>query len=294
MSTMRIDRLLDTVITQEASDLHLTVGKPPTVRMSGKLIELKTKELDAEDTMSLMKAISPERAQNELQETGSADFGFAYGGDDPKKSARFRVAIFKQRGAVALVLRRIPTMLLDIDKIGLPPIVKDLIRRPRGLFPGHRAHRIGQDHDAGVDDRLHQHQPRPAHHHRRGPDRVHARAQEVDRQPAGDPRRRPELLGVAAAGPASGPRHHPRRRDARPGDDRERDHRGRDRPPRVRHPPHQLRVGHHQPPDRRLPHQPAAAGSGPALDRPHCRALSAAAQADRRQGHDRRPTSSWW
>ena len=134
MSTMRIDRLLDTVISQEASDLHLTVGKPPTVRMSGKLIELKTKSLEADDTMALMKAISPERAQNELQETGSADFGFAYGGDDPKKSARFRVAIFKQRGATALVLRRIPTMLLDIDKIGLPPIVKDLIRRPRGLF----------------------------------------------------------------------------------------------------------------------------------------------------------------
>ena len=134
MSTMRIDRLLDTVISQEASDLHLTVGKPPTVRMSGKLIELKTKALEPEDTMALMKAISPERAQNELQESGSGDFGFAYGDGDPKKSARFRVAIFKQRGHVALVLRRIPTMLLDIDKIGLPPIVKDLIRRPRGLF----------------------------------------------------------------------------------------------------------------------------------------------------------------
>ncbi|MEM7624666.1 MAG: type IV pilus twitching motility protein PilT [Planctomycetota bacterium] len=135
MSAMQIDRLLDTVIKQEASDLHLTVGKPPTVRMSGRLVELKTKSLDPDDTMGLMKSISPERAQNELQEEGGADFGFAYGPqDDPERSARFRVSIFRQKGSVAMVLRRIPNKLLDIDKIGLPPIVKDLIRRPRGLF----------------------------------------------------------------------------------------------------------------------------------------------------------------
>ena len=135
MSAMQIDRLLDTVIKQEASDLHLTVGKPPTVRMSGRLVELKTKSLEPDDTMALMKSISPERAQNELQEEGGADFGFAYGPqDDPEHSARFRVSIFRQKGSVAMVLRRIPNKLLDIDKIGLPPIVKDLIRRPRGLF----------------------------------------------------------------------------------------------------------------------------------------------------------------
>ena len=135
MSTVQIDRLLDTVIRQEASDLHLTVGKPPTVRMSGRLIELKTKALEPEDTTALMKSISPERAQNELQEEGGADFGFGFGPqDDPEKSARFRVSIFKQKGSVAMVLRRIPSKLLDIEVIGLPPIVQDLIRRPRGLF----------------------------------------------------------------------------------------------------------------------------------------------------------------
>lgn len=135
MSAMQIDRLLDTVIKQEASDLHLTVGKPPTIRMSGRLVELKTKSLGPEDTTSLMKSISPERAQNELQEEGGSDFGFAYGPqDDAERSARFRVSIFRQKGSVAMVLRRIPNKLLDIDKIGLPSIVKDLIRRPRGLF----------------------------------------------------------------------------------------------------------------------------------------------------------------
>ena len=135
MSTMHIDRLLDTVIKQEASDLHLTVGKPPTVRMSGRLVELKTKVLEPDDTIALMKAISPEKAQNELQEEGGSDFGFSYGDQsDEDKSARFRVSIFRQRGDVAMVLRRIPNKLLDIEVIGLPPICKDLVRRPRGLF----------------------------------------------------------------------------------------------------------------------------------------------------------------
>ncbi len=134
MSTMQIDRLLDTAIKQEASDLHLTVGRPPTLRMRGHLAELKTKVLEPEDTLALMKSIAPERAQNELQEEGGADFGFAYNEDKPDLSARFRVSIFKQRGHVALVMRRIPQQLMSIEEIGLPSIVEDLMARPQGLF----------------------------------------------------------------------------------------------------------------------------------------------------------------
>jgi twitching motility protein PilT len=129
MSTIHIDRLLDTVIKQKASDLHLTVGKPPTLRIRSRLRELRTKVLEPSDTMALMKAISPERSQNELQEEGTSDFGFAYGDD-----ARFRVSIFKQKGHVALTLRQIPNQLLSFDEIGLPEICKELCRRPRGLF----------------------------------------------------------------------------------------------------------------------------------------------------------------
>ena len=129
MSTIQIDRLLDTVIRQNASDLHLTVGRKPTLRLNGRLRNLDTKVLDNDDCVALMKSITPERAQQELQEDGSCDFGFAYGTE-----ARFRVAIFRQRGALALVLRLIPNKLLSFDDIGLPDIVKELIRRPRGLF----------------------------------------------------------------------------------------------------------------------------------------------------------------
>lgn len=129
MSTIHIDRLLDTVVKQNASDLHLTVGKPPTLRIRGRLVELRTKVLEPNDTMELMKAIAPERAQTELQEEGGSDFGFAYG-----DMARFRVSIFKQRTHVAIALRLIPNKLMTFEEIGLPPICKDLCRRPQGLF----------------------------------------------------------------------------------------------------------------------------------------------------------------
>ena len=129
MATIQIDRLLDTVVRTGASDLHLTVGRKPTLRLHGGLKNLDTKVLDGDDCVSLMKQITPEKAQQELQEEGSCDFGFAFGTE-----ARFRVAIFRQRGDVTLVLRLIPNQLLTFEEIGLPTILKELIRRPRGLF----------------------------------------------------------------------------------------------------------------------------------------------------------------
>ncbi|MCE9591893.1 MAG: type IV pilus twitching motility protein PilT [Planctomycetes bacterium] len=126
---MQIDRLLETAIKQRASDLHLTVGKRPTLRVKGTLVELNTKVLEPPDTISLMKSVAPERAQNELQENNGADFGFAYGTE-----ARFRVSIFRQKGNVAMVLRRIPSQLLTFEQIGLPSMIDELCRRPRGLF----------------------------------------------------------------------------------------------------------------------------------------------------------------
>ncbi len=91
MSTIQIDRLLDTVVRTGASDIHLTVGRKPTLRLHGGLKNLDTKVLDGDDCVALMKQITPEKAQQELQEEGSCDFGFAFGTE-----ARFRVAIFRQ------------------------------------------------------------------------------------------------------------------------------------------------------------------------------------------------------
>ncbi len=129
MSSMQIDRLLDTVVRHDASDLHLTVGRTPTIRLHGHLQNLKTKVLDSEDMVGLMKSITPERNQQELQEVGGTDFGFAYG-----DAARFRVSVFRQKSELAIVLRQIPNRLLTFEQIGLPEICRDLIRRPQGMF----------------------------------------------------------------------------------------------------------------------------------------------------------------
>jgi len=128
-STLQIDRLLETCVRRNASDLHLAVGRPPTLRLHGHLRELQTKVLDAEDTMALLKSVTPERIQQEFEETGSGDFGFAFGAE-----SRFRVSVFKQKGCASLVLRRIPNKLMTFEQIGLPKMAEQICRRPRGIF----------------------------------------------------------------------------------------------------------------------------------------------------------------
>jgi twitching motility protein PilT len=128
MGTILIDKLLHTVVKRKASDLHISVGQPPVLRLDGRMKRLETKVLEPEDTVSLMKSIAPERSQKELQEKGGADFGFAFG-----DMARFRVSLFKQKGFVGMVLRQIPNKLLSFDDLGTPPVLRDLILRPRGL-----------------------------------------------------------------------------------------------------------------------------------------------------------------
>ena len=129
MAGILIEKLLQAVVKQGASDLHITVGQPPVLRLDGRLRQVETKVLEPEDTVALMKSITPDRWQNELQEVGSADFGFSFG-----EGSRFRVSVFKQQGYVAMVLRLIPSELLTMDKLGLPRICENLCKRPRGLF----------------------------------------------------------------------------------------------------------------------------------------------------------------
>ncbi|MHC4637171.1 MAG: type IV pilus twitching motility protein PilT [Planctomycetota bacterium] len=129
MATVNMDRLLHACVTQGASDIHITAGRPPIFRIHGSLRSLETKVLEPDDTVALMKSITPERNQQELQEEGGTDFGFAFG-----DMARFRVAVFKQKGTVAVVLRQIPFKIMTFEELGLPKICQALCRRPRGLF----------------------------------------------------------------------------------------------------------------------------------------------------------------
>ncbi len=129
MGSLHIDRILETCIKRGASDIHLTVGRPPVLRLHSRLRSLETKVLEPEDTVALMKSITPERNQQEIQEEGGTDYGFAFG-----DAGRFRVSVFRQKGNLAIVLRLIPSKMLSFDEIGLPPICQALCRRPRGLF----------------------------------------------------------------------------------------------------------------------------------------------------------------
>jgi len=129
MATVNMDRLLQACVSQGASDIHLVTERSPVLRIDGQLRPLETKVLEPDDTVALMKSITPERNQQELQEEGGTDFGFAFGDE-----GRFRVSIFRQRGNISLVLRLIPSKIMTFEEIGLPKICAALCRRPRGMF----------------------------------------------------------------------------------------------------------------------------------------------------------------
>src|SRR5262245_35427728 len=124
-TTVMIDKLLATVIQMKASDLHIAVGQPPVIRHHGRMRKLDTKVLDQDDTTALMKSITPDRCQQELQSVGGADFAIEF-----TDGYRFRVAIFKQRGMIGIVLRRIPSTFLTFEQIGMPEAIRRMITRP--------------------------------------------------------------------------------------------------------------------------------------------------------------------
>ncbi|MSU37404.1 MAG: type IV pilus twitching motility protein PilT [Pedosphaera sp.] len=121
--------LLQLVISEGSSDLHIRVGIPPVVRVHGILQRVEGPALRPEDTEELMRSITSEDHVQQIREKGGADFGFAFG-----ELARFRVSAFKEKGNLALVLRQIPSKLLTMEQIGIPASVRDLLYKPRGLI----------------------------------------------------------------------------------------------------------------------------------------------------------------
>lgn len=121
--------LLELMVDQGASDLHIQVNQPPTLRISGTMVPVEGPKLDAEGAEGLMKAITSTSNQEQLKTSGGADFGFAY-----QEKARFRVSVLRAKGAYGMVLRQIPNDLFTLSDIGLPDKIKELISRPRGLI----------------------------------------------------------------------------------------------------------------------------------------------------------------
>jgi twitching motility protein PilT len=124
-----LHRLFDTMVETGASDLHITVGRPPVLRLKGRLRDIKHPPLTNEETTALIAEIIPPLKLKEFEEVGSADFAWAHG-----DKARFRVAVFKQRHNSTMVCRLIPSKLLTFEQIGLSEDVVSLLDRPRGLL----------------------------------------------------------------------------------------------------------------------------------------------------------------
>jgi twitching motility protein PilT len=115
-------------VDEGGSDLHLTVGAPPAVRINGRLIKLEARALNPEDTETLARAITSEANLLRVTEDGSVDFGFSF-----RDADRFRVNVYRERGNLALALRLVPRKMMTLEDIGMPPAVRQLLDLPRGL-----------------------------------------------------------------------------------------------------------------------------------------------------------------
>jgi len=120
--------LLHLMVQEGSSDLHIRVGVPPCIRLNGILQKVDGPALTNDTAEELMRSITSDESVQEVRERGGADYAFAFG-----ELARFRVSVFKEKGRFAMVLRQIPTTLLTFEQIGLPPSVKELLYKPRGM-----------------------------------------------------------------------------------------------------------------------------------------------------------------
>ena len=120
--------LLHLVVSEGASDLHIRVGTPPVIRLHGILHRVEGPPCRPEDTEELMRTITSEDNIQHVRERGGADFAFAFG-----ELARFRVSVFRAKGDFGCVLRQIPSKMLSMEQIGLPPSVREMLYKPRGL-----------------------------------------------------------------------------------------------------------------------------------------------------------------
>jgi twitching motility protein PilT len=126
----RIGELLDIVVREGGSDLHLSAGSPPIIRISGALVPLLQQPvLTAEETDKILKSIVPEQRLKRFDETQSVDFSYEH-----SKDARFRVNGFIVQGSVAMAMRLIPREIHTFANLNLPPILEVFTQRQQGFF----------------------------------------------------------------------------------------------------------------------------------------------------------------
>lgn len=128
MSKVSLPALLKTMVDQDASDLHITVGIPPEFRILGRMVKVKTDALGPADTKDLCYSVLTDAQKSDFERNLEIDFSFGI-----KDLARFRGNLFYQRGNVGGVFRRIPLTIPDFDALKLPPVLKKVLHRPNGL-----------------------------------------------------------------------------------------------------------------------------------------------------------------
>ncbi len=128
MPKIGLPALLKTMVDEDASDLHISVGVPPEFRIQGKMVKVKMDPLQSQDAKDLCYSVLTDAQKVEFEKNLDIDFSFGI-----KELARFRGNLFYQRGNVGGVFRRIPLIIPDFDSLKLPQILKKVIRRPNGL-----------------------------------------------------------------------------------------------------------------------------------------------------------------
>jgi twitching motility protein PilT len=124
----KIERLLQAGFELKASDIHITVGVPPVMRINGDLRKYGKESLLPEDTEEMAKAIIPEKMWERFKEQGELDFSYGIPG-----VSRFRVNTYHQRGCVSMAIRIVPTSIPTIEDLKLPEILKKISEKPQGL-----------------------------------------------------------------------------------------------------------------------------------------------------------------
>jgi len=122
-------QLLKAMIEKGASDLHITTGSPPQLRIDGKLHPLKMPPLSPQETKQLSYSVLTDAQKHRFEETNELDLSFSV-----QKLSRFRGNIFVQRGNIAGAFRAIPFKIKTFEDLNLPPVVAELARKPRGLL----------------------------------------------------------------------------------------------------------------------------------------------------------------
>ena len=269
---MDISELLAFTVKNKASDLHLSSGLPPMIRVHGDVRRINLPPLEHKDVHAMVYDIMNDGQRKFYEENLECDFSFAI-----PNLARFRVNAFVQQRGAGAVFRIIPSTVLSLEDLKAPKIFAGDRRSAARHRARHRPDGLGQVDDARGDRELHQRERARPHPDGRRPDRVRARSQEVPHQPARSRSAHAVVRQRAAGRAARRPGRDPGRRDARPGNDPPGDDRRRNGPPGVRHAAHELGGEDDRPDHRRLPGRGKRDG---ALD-----ALGIAARGDLADAH---------